>query len=57
MITIKEKGFYSIEELGELLGLSVMGVFCYLRSTRIRCANVGGYNYVSKEDILNNCCN
>jgi len=52
MITIKGEEFYSMEELGGLLGLSVIGVFCYLRSSRIRCANVGDYNYASKEDIL-----
>ena len=53
MITIKGEEFYSIKELGGLLGgLSFLGVFCFLRSSRTRCANVGGYNYASKEDIL-----
>lgn len=53
MIAIKEEEFYYIKELGELLGgLSFIGVFCFLRSSRIKCANVGGCNYASKEDIL-----
>lgn len=52
MVTIKGEEFYSIKELGEILNLSVMGVFIFLRPTRVRCVRVGARNYASKEDIL-----
>jgi len=53
MITIKGEGFYSVKELGKIIGLSSVGVFCMLMGYRgIRCANIKGCDYVSKEDFL-----
>ena len=44
MITIKEEEFYSIKELGELLGeLSFIGVFCFLRSSGLGCYNIHNF--------------
>ncbi len=53
MIKIEGEEFYSVEELGKILGLSSVGVFCLLRGVRgIRCANIEGREYVSKGDFL-----
>jgi len=49
---INGEEFYSIKELKKLLGLSFMGVFCLLKSNRIRLVNVGNRDYALKEDIL-----
>lgn len=52
MKMINGEEFYSIKELEELLGLSFLGVFCLLKSNRIRLVNVGNCDYALKEDIL-----
>ena len=53
MITIKGEEFYSVKELGRIIGLSFVGVFCLLRGYRgIRCARVKDCEYVSKGDFL-----
>ncbi|MBA7529147.1 hypothetical protein ES705_21339 [subsurface metagenome] len=53
MITIKGEGFYSVKELGKIIGLSSVGVFCLLKGYRgIRCTNIKGHVYVSKGDFL-----
>jgi len=53
MITIKGEEFYSVEELGKILGLSSVGVFCLLRGYGgIRCANIENCEYISKGDFL-----
>lgn len=55
MRLLEGKKFYSMKELRRLLGrkkLTGAGVFTFLRSSRIKCANVKGKNYISREDIL-----
>lgn len=49
---INGEEFFSIRELEEILNLNFIGVFCFLRPFRIRCARIGNCNYASKKDIL-----
>ena len=51
VIVIKGKEFCSIEELEKLLGLSSMGVLCFLRSKRYRLTKYKNKVYVLKEDL------
>lgn len=52
MKIINGEEFYSVKELKEILGLSLVGVFCILRSSRIKCVRFRNGNYASKKDIL-----
>lgn len=42
---------YSIQEVGELLGIQPQSVSKYIQQGRVKCQTIGGRKYISEENL------